>query len=249
MQKTNKNENPEIDFESNDAEDLEANENNFASPKEIIEEFENLFSKKKNVIKALINFANKKIYDYTGSTNLIGRTAYDIVMDSIEKILIAEKRKWDKVKNPNFEKIIFWVVLSEIRNDVKKLNSYSNVQNDERKDNQKNKVKHREKPIIISLNYYGNDEENSDRTTADKTIANEYFLTYDEEHEIEIDAEELLELLKKELDEKNDVNAYIVLEEKLKGKKNKEIAKEYNISVKEVENAYNRIKRLAKKIK
>ena len=60
-----------------------------------------------------------------------------------------------------------------------------------------------------------------------------------------LEKEEMLEYLYKTMD--SDTTALVVLEERLKGFSNKEIAEEYNIEVSEVEKSLNRLKTRGKK--
>lgn len=190
---------------------------NIATKEEVSLEIQNLINSNVNEIKKLINFAKNIMKQINLNTSL---EPADFVHTAIEKLLLGE-RTWDKDKIPNFLKLIKLIIISEIKNNSKK-----NLIND-------NNCKRKRFENIYIEN-------------EDGSLVYENMIDHSIDIEGELIAKELLSKINSELEKKDDLIALIVLNGKIEGMTNKEIAEENNIDISEVENAMKRIRRLIK---
>ena len=192
-----------------------------ASREEVTIEIQKLISTDKHFFEKLVNFAKKFMGHYGNVIPYL--EPVDFVYSALEKLLVGA-RSWNKARFPEILDLILNIIKSEIRNEIKK---YSG--------NEKGNIK---KYYFESI--YKESEEG--------------FLKYENLVDTSIDLENdiiienILEQAADILKRKGDEEAFLVLECKIKGMKNKEIAEYLNVEVSGVENAVKRIKRVIKNL-
>lgn len=243
------------DFE-NDQND-KGNRKNIADPETVVREIESLFlAEGDKLIDSLTYYALKKIKEYAAKKSLAGMEPRELVQITIEKVLYCDRRWYmDKVKN--IKSLLYLGLLSEIRNESRKLQSETNSFYDIHSEtNPKNIKAHQKKerkqtrkvkPKIINLSRFDEYGGALENTIADIHVAKEHTRI---DLELEKSAEEIGEFfdeLGTEFEEKNDVIAGLVLIARRETDSNIAIAKELGIEVNEVESALKRIKNLGRK--
>lgn len=206
---------------ADDDEQVEGN-NDYAHEAEVSKEIEKVFKEDHKLMVKLIKVAEAFIYGLTGSYQINGLGAQDLIMESIEAILTL-KRKWYKSKCPNIVVLLIGVCKSKVRNFVN---------SKDYKDNNK----------VIPL--YPEDKENKN---GNSIYDDEQGKRYDKDDQIFDESDEAIIQNVLDLFEDDDV-AYCVFDELLRisdydvKEQNQLLAKKLGISVKEVENAKKRIK-------
>jgi hypothetical protein len=242
----------EIQYFENDEENNGA-KSSFADSETVLKELEKLFNlENERLTKLLTYHALKWIRYYTGKSSINKRESTEIVSDVIEKILSC-KRKWYRDKVPEIKKLLYLAVISEIRNELKKLD-YSDIPLYDIKEesnpdliklNEKSEKKKKKNPKVLSLNVVNRDGEEYKNSHADIQAAKDFTVS---ESIFDENCEEIgiyFDKIEKILEEKEDDIACLVLMERRKTTSNKITAENLGVEVKEVEKAVKRFNRIA----
>lgn len=245
-------------------------ETNYASELEICE---NLQQFEKKYYEGTIYLLNKIIKKYTGTNSINGYTAEDILsilkLKLLDKSLPAKKRRrWDKNKCPEFKEYVIWACLSIIRNEYKKyrrkqgisqLNDKDNEINDSVSDNvnEENSIleidefnENGDKNNIYSFEYYSEDGNLDEDYRVGKKIFQEYQLnnsSYNIENNNEQDESWIVKEMLGNLEKNNPIGKSVLEVMLYYDNRPRVIAKELNLTIKEVNNQKKRIKRLYEK--
>lgn len=256
--------------------DIKKSEPCFASKEEVINELVKLISKKRTSIYFILdNF----IYSRTGSNCVNEYTADDIISIACWKFIDENlpdkrRRRWNKSKHQNFEKVFISACFSLISNEIKKFNKayrnngqdletkeiikeiqYSNQNNEEDYDDfEKNgdfnatneEYYYEDEKESLRREYYDVDESVSVKR---KIYLNYQIDYYSEEEKLtDDDIEKIIEMIENKLKKVNNEMAE-VFKLILEGvHQNQEISKNLGISVKKVNYLKRRIKDYTLKI-
>lgn len=223
----------------------------FASQEEVAEAIEQLFNSNKNFTTEMVKYAERKIFEIVGNKIKRDFSPEDFVSEAIKRILTMD-RKWYRNRVPEIKYLIMMVIVSLIRIEAKKLPDAENqFYNPIEEGSNKHKTSKSYKNIkIIPLEFYKQD--NDDKQ--DNTIADlERYRTFGRSKaEDSFDFENIDEektIIQFEKDFESDPVTYYVFQEMLNGDiSNINIAAEYGIEVKDVENAKKRINRKVKSL-
>lgn len=215
-----------------------------ASREEVSNAIETAFKKNNNLSTKLLKYIQHKIFLLTGKKVINGVDPEDILFESIKRILQG-KRKWKKNIVPNVVHFILMVASSLIKHQLEKIPNEANPLYNDLEDGSSTIKKKKLKPKFISLNEYDENEKSKDKTIIDEKVASEFDQS---NFDFEKDGfEEMVSKIENELEADNDLNAYYVFQERVNGiKSNIKIADNLGITVKDVENALKRIKRIIK---
>jgi hypothetical protein len=226
-----------------------------ATEEEVFNAIDKAYKDDRYVHAKLLGFIQKLIFNIAGKHDINGKNAADFLAQTLDKIA-CRVRKWKKNRIPNIVTFIIYAAKSDIRHEAAQRSGsgiYSNVNNllhddllpeklQKEKDNGKKKKKHT-KPVIIPLNSTDKEGKVLPDTIADIEKARSYKEDSFGIEDTNGDFEEMISKTEKQLE--HDEVAYFVFQERIEGvKSNKVIAAKLGISVREVENALKRIKRV-----
>jgi len=241
------------DFEV--SQEINGESSEVADAQTVLNELTKLFnSEKERLIDSLTYYAQSNIYYYTGKSTLNNMDATEFVSLAIENILELD-RKWYPRRVHKFKSLLYLVILSEIRNQKKLLelrnDSFYSIEHEtnpkviKKYEEQKNKKKRNTRLNLIPLTRVNHNGEEFENSIGDIQAYKDYV---NEKESLLESAEEIGEYFDRicdELEGKGDVDAALVLMERLKTKSNKDTAKNLGMELTKVEAAIKRIKRLA----